>query len=96
MRACVCVCKEVDKKIKPGHRLRPVLRVFLVALSFETVSLVTSRNYSLSKTHANFRYSRAFQFAIRIDSIRYANRFESIRFVKNQPSDSLVVMQLLH
>jgi len=26
--------------------------------------------------------SRAFQFAIRIDSIRYANRFESIRFVK--------------
>jgi len=25
---------------------------------------------------------RAFQFAIRIDSIRYANRFESIRFVK--------------
>ena len=26
--------------------------------------------------------TRAFQFAIRIDSIRYANRFESIRFVK--------------
>ena len=26
--------------------------------------------------------SRAFQFAIRIDSIRYANRLESIRFVK--------------
>ena len=26
--------------------------------------------------------SRAFQFAIRIDSIRYANRFELIRFVK--------------
>ena len=26
--------------------------------------------------------SRAFRFAIRIDSIRYANRFESIRFVK--------------
>ena len=26
--------------------------------------------------------SRAFQFAILIDSIRYANRFESIRFVK--------------
>ena len=25
---------------------------------------------------------RAFQFAIRIDSIRYANRFESVRFVK--------------
>jgi len=25
---------------------------------------------------------RAFQFAIRIDSIRYANLFESIRFVK--------------
>jgi len=25
---------------------------------------------------------RAFQFAIRIDSIRYANRFESIRLVK--------------
>jgi len=25
---------------------------------------------------------RAFPFAIRIDSIRYANRFESIRFVK--------------
>ena len=38
--------------------------------------------------------SRAFQFAIRIDSIRYANRFESIRFVKNRPFDSLVVMQL--
>ena len=27
-------------------------------------------------------YTRAFQFAIRIDSIRYANRFESIRLVK--------------
>jgi len=27
-------------------------------------------------------HSRAFQFAIQIDSIRYANRFESIRFVK--------------
>ena len=26
--------------------------------------------------------ARAFQFAIRIDSIRYANRFESIRLVK--------------
>jgi len=26
--------------------------------------------------------SRAFQFVIRIDWIRYANRFESIRFVK--------------
>ena len=39
-------------------------------------------------------HSRAFQFAIRIDSIRYANRFESIRFVKkNRPFDSLVVMQ---
>ena len=38
--------------------------------------------------------ARAFQFAIRIDSIRYANRFESIRFVKNGPFDSLVVMQL--
>jgi len=25
---------------------------------------------------------RAFQFAIRIDSIRYTNRFEYIRFVK--------------
>jgi len=36
---------------------------------------------------------RAFQFAIRIDSIRYANRFESIRLVKNRPFDSLVVMQ---
>jgi len=40
--------------------------------------------------------SRAFQFAIRIDSIRYANRFESIRFVKNRLFDSLVVMQFLH
>ena len=30
----------------------------------------------------------------RFDSIRYANRFESIRFVKkNRPFDSLVVMQ---
>jgi len=29
-----------------------------------------------------FAAARAFQFAIRIDSIRYANRFESIRFVK--------------
>ena len=38
-------------------------------------------------------HSRAFQFAIQIDSIRYANRFESIRFVKNRPFDSLVVMQ---
>ena len=27
-------------------------------------------------------HTRAFQFAIRIDSIRYANRFESIRLVK--------------
>ena len=37
----------------------------------------------------------AFQFAIRIDSIRYANRFESIRLVKkNRPLDSLLVMQL--
>ena len=32
----------------------------------------------------------------RFDSIRYANRFESIRFVKNRPFDSLVVMQFLH
>jgi len=29
----------------------------------------------------------------RFESIRYANRFESIRFVKNRPFDSLVVMQ---
>ena len=36
---------------------------------------------------------RAFQFAIRIDSIRYVNRFESICFVKNRPFDSLDVMQ---
>jgi len=36
--------------------------------------------------------TRAFQFAIRIDSIHCANRFESIRFVKNRPFDSLVVM----
>jgi len=36
---------------------------------------------------------RAFQFTIRIDSIRYANRLESIRLVKNRPFDSLVVMQ---
>jgi len=35
----------------------------------------------------------AFQFAILIDSIRYAYRFEYIRFVKNRPFDSLVVMQ---
>ena len=39
--------------------------------------------------------SRAFQFAILIDSIRYANKFESIRFVKNRPFESLVVMQFL-
>jgi len=38
---------------------------------------------------------RAFQFAIRFDSIRYANLFETIRFVKNRPFDSLVVMQFL-
>ena len=37
--------------------------------------------------------SRAFQFAIRIDSIRYANRFV---LLKNRPFDSLVVMQFLH
>ena len=40
--------------------------------------------------------STAFQFAIRIDSIRYANRFESIlffSFCKKRPYDSLVVMQ---
>jgi len=30
---------------------------------------------------------------MRIYSIRYANRFESIRLVKNRPFDSLVVMQ---
>jgi len=41
-----------------------------------------------------FICTRAFQFAIRIDSIRYANRFKSIRFVKNRPFDSLVVMQI--
>jgi len=29
----------------------------------------------------------------RFESIRYANRFESIRLVKNRPFDSLVVMQ---
>jgi len=40
--------------------------------------------------------TRAFQFAIRIDSIRYANRFESIRFVNNRPFESLVVVQFLH
>ena len=40
--------------------------------------------------------SRAFQFAILIDSIRYANLFESIRFVKIRPFGSLVVMQFLH
>ena len=33
---------------------------------------------------------RAFQFAIRIESIRYANRFV---LQKNRPFDSLVVMQ---
>ena len=37
--------------------------------------------------------TKVFQFAIRIDSIRYANRFESIRFVKNRFFDSLIVMQ---
>jgi len=40
--------------------------------------------------------ARAFRFAIRIDSIRYANQFKSIRFVKNRPFDSLVFMQFLH
>ena len=35
--------------------------------------------------------SRAFQFAIRFDSL-----CESIRFVKNRPFDSLVAMQFLH
>jgi len=29
----------------------------------------------------------------RFESIRYANRFESIHLVKNRPFDSLVVMQ---
>jgi len=38
-------------------------------------------------------HTRAFQFAIRIDSIHYANRFESIHFVKNRPFGSLVVLQ---
>ena len=45
--------------------------------------------------------SRVFQFAIRIDSIRYANRFDSLResiridllSKKNRPFDSLVVVQ---
>jgi len=36
-------------------------------------------------------HSRAFQFANRLDSL-----CESIRFVKNRPFDSLVVMQFLH
>jgi len=39
--------------------------------------------------------ARAFQFAIRIYSIRFVMRI--IRFVKkNRPFDSLVVMQFLH
>jgi len=37
------------------------------------------------------RCTRAFQFAIRSDSL-----CESIRFLKNRPFDSLVVMQFLH
>jgi len=41
--------------------------------------------------------TRAFQLAIRIDSIRYANRFESIRFVKKSAFRfTIVVMQFLH
>jgi len=35
-------------------------------------------------------FTRAFQFAIRMETIRYANRFGWIRFVKNRPFDSLV------
>jgi len=41
-------------------------------------------------------YTRAFQFAIRFYSIRYANRLESILLLKNLPFDSLVVMQFLY
>ena len=41
--------------------------------------------------------STAFQFAIRIDPIRYANRFESIRFAKKSAFRfTIVVMQFLH
>ena len=41
--------------------------------------------YQKGKTNLNSKQetvSTGFQFAIRIDSIRYANRFVSIRFVK--------------
>ena len=47
--------------------------------------VVTDRRYLLTADDG-----RAFPFAIPFDSIRYANRFESIRFVKNRPFDSLV------
>ena len=66
----------------------------------EFVGLDTSQPFAALKQQVNMRSdgssvlaTRAFQFAIRIYSIRYENRFESIRLVKNRPFDSLVVMQ---
>ena len=40
------------------------------------------RNYVIVTLWIHRTATRAFQLAIRIDSIRYANRFESIRLVK--------------
>ena len=40
------------------------------------------RNYATVTLCITAVCAKAFQFAIRIDSIRYANRFESIRLVK--------------
>jgi len=55
--------------------------------------VVTADKKNNNAIHSARLATRAFQFAIRIDSIRYANRFESIRFVKKWPFDSLVAMQ---
>jgi len=46
-----------------------------------------------TQTYRRTQYSIPIRDSNGFDSIRYANRFQSIRFVKNRPFDSLVVMQ---
>jgi len=60
----------------------------VVSRSSETISTSGERIFRHNFRRSRHSYShavvlaRAFQFAIRIDSIRYANRFELIIFVK--------------
>jgi len=81
---CRIFTKNVQKgsgELPPGLHILPAQAM----LSDPNPIFSTPCRHCLQRTveHSNLRF----------ESIRYANRFESIRLVKNWPFDSLVVIQ---